>query len=357
MIWTIVYTLIFGQGIFIAAVLFFHKKGSLLANKSLALLMIVFSSAVLEQLIRISGLFTLLPHILFVSVPFWYALAPAYYLYAKNLVEKNNRFTIKETWHALPFFGVILLLLPYYFWDKQKKIAYITNPSQFDEFIILSVILNSVMVLQNVLYLTMAIRLLSKHDVYSKLNRIIRFLFGVMMGYVIFNFINAMYYLLTGETLVHWGNWSIPIFAVIIYMIAFISFVYPEAIFFTMWSKNNNTLSKERREDILKHLYILMEQEKIYRDPDLRYTEVATRLGISARSLSALMSEDIGTTFNSFINTYRVKDAQNQLKERYSEETLLAIALDSGFSGKSSFNRIFKEQTGLTPSEFVYQSN
>ncbi|HNC47486.1 MAG TPA: helix-turn-helix domain-containing protein, partial [bacterium] len=123
------------------------------------------------------------------------------------------------------------------------------------------------------------------------------------------------------------------------------------------WPRNNNSLSKERKHEVLNQLYKLMEQDKIYREPDLRYTEVAARLGISARCLSALLSEDIGMTFNVFVNTYRVKDAQNQLRERYCEETLLAIALDSGFSGKSSFNRIFKEQTGLTPSEFVYQSN
>ncbi|HMV25666.1 MAG TPA: helix-turn-helix domain-containing protein [bacterium] len=357
MIWTIIYTLIFGQGIFLAIVLFFNKKGSVLANKSLALLMLIFSSAVLEQLIRISGLFSALPHMLFISVPFWYALAPAYYLYAKNLVEKQNQFVIKDAWHALPFLGVILLLSPYYLWDVQKKIAYIIDPSQFNDFALESIILNVVMVLQNVMYLTMAIRLLSQNEAYSKLNRIIRFLFSIMMGYVVFNFINAIYFLFTGETLVHWGNWSIPIFATIIYTIAFLSFVSPETIFFTLWPRNNNSLSKERKHEVLNQLYKLMEQDKIYREPDLRYTEVAARLGISARCLSALLSEDIGMTFNVFVNTYRVKDAQNQLRERYCEETLLAIALDSGFSGKSSFNRIFKEQTGLTPSEFVYQSN
>ena len=41
----------------------------------------------------------------------------------------------------------------------------------------------------------------------------------------------------------------------------------------------------------------------------------------------------------------------------YRQLTILAIAYDSGFNSKSSFNTIFKEKTGQTPSEYLSTLN
>jgi AraC-like DNA-binding protein len=42
---------------------------------------------------------------------------------------------------------------------------------------------------------------------------------------------------------------------------------------------------------------------------------------------------------------------------RFKHLTILAIAYDSGFNSKSSFNTIFKEKTGLTPSDYMKEVN
>jgi AraC-like DNA-binding protein len=36
----------------------------------------------------------------------------------------------------------------------------------------------------------------------------------------------------------------------------------------------------------------------------------------------------------------------------FSHYSVLGVGLECGFNSKSSFNRIFKEETGFTPSEF-----
>ncbi len=62
----------------------------------------------------------------------------------------------------------------------------------------------------------------------------------------------------------------------------------------------------------------------------------------------------LGKTFSEFLNEYRVNEVKEKLKtEDRSLQTILAIALDSGFNSKASFNRVFKKHTGLTPSEYV----
>ncbi|MCD4696832.1 MAG: helix-turn-helix domain-containing protein [Bacteroidales bacterium] len=53
------------------------------------------------------------------------------------------------------------------------------------------------------------------------------------------------------------------------------------------------------------------------------------------------------------VNNYRVEEVKRLMAEgKHEHYTLLAIALEAGFNSKSSFNRIFKEFTGSTPSHY-----
>ena len=53
------------------------------------------------------------------------------------------------------------------------------------------------------------------------------------------------------------------------------------------------------------------------------------------------------------MNEYRVEEVKKRMVDpAYKNLTILAIAYDSGFNSKSSFNTIFKELTGMTPSAY-----
>jgi AraC-like DNA-binding protein len=54
--------------------------------------------------------------------------------------------------------------------------------------------------------------------------------------------------------------------------------------------------------------------------------------------------------FSEFINTYRIDFAKKLLKETYLK--IEAIAYDSGFNSLSTFNTVFKKETGFTPSKY-----
>jgi AraC-like DNA-binding protein len=100
-------------------------------------------------------------------------------------------------------------------------------------------------------------------------------------------------------------------------------------------------------------LKVLMEGERLYVEGDLRLYEVASRLGITTHELSELLNHHLETTFHDFVNGYRVRHAIQRLDDPESRDfTLAAIAEESGFSSKSSFNRAFKKVTGLTPSQY-----
>ncbi len=105
------------------------------------------------------------------------------------------------------------------------------------------------------------------------------------------------------------------------------------------------------KEKIVDRLRELMDLEQIYSQLDLKLDDVATMLLITPHQLSEFMNDVIGMNFASYINKYRVRAAKNLLIH-HPEKCTLEIGFEVGFGSKASFNTIFKQQTGLTPSEF-----
>ncbi len=104
------------------------------------------------------------------------------------------------------------------------------------------------------------------------------------------------------------------------------------------------------REPLLR----LFEEEKIYLNPNLSLGDLALRLKSNTSVLSALINQSFRKNFNDFVNEYRIEEfLKNSKTPAYSHLTLLAIALDSGFNSKSTFNRAFKKKMGVSPKEFL----
>ena len=67
-----------------------------------------------------------------------------------------------------------------------------------------------------------------------------------------------------------------------------------------------------------------------------------------------MINQNYNKSFNSYVNQYRVNDIIERLQcSEDSHKTLVAIAEESGFSSKSSFNSVFKEVTGNSPSYYL----
>ncbi len=95
----------------------------------------------------------------------------------------------------------------------------------------------------------------------------------------------------------------------------------------------------------------LMEQEKLYRDMDLRMKDVAERLLVTPHQFSRLVNENIKTDFRNYVNTFRVREAMRLLVDDPGR-SIITICFEVGFSSKTSFNVTFKKMTGLSPKEY-----
>ena len=86
------------------------------------------------------------------------------------------------------------------------------------------------------------------------------------------------------------------------------------------------------------------------------YRECATILALSEllaipeHQLSRVINTHFETSFSDFINRYRLEEAQQRLRDE--ETPVTTIAYEVGFGSIPSFNRVFKEKTGMTPTAY-----
>ncbi len=112
-------------------------------------------------------------------------------------------------------------------------------------------------------------------------------------------------------------------------------------------------LSTRQAKEYHCQLLTLMEEKRPYLNGELTAGELSKLLGISVNHLSQVLNKEQKQNFFDFVNSYRIKEVIRKMEDSgNSHLTLLAMALDSGFNSKTSFNTIFKKATNQTPSQY-----
>ena len=92
---------------------------------------------------------------------------------------------------------------------------------------------------------------------------------------------------------------------------------------------------------------------RLYEDAELTLATLAEKLKIHPHDLSRIINMGLEKNFNDFINEFRVREIARKMRDpAFDRLTLLGIAYECGFNSKTTFNRVFKEMTGKTPTEY-----
>jgi AraC-like DNA-binding protein len=82
------------------------------------------------------------------------------------------------------------------------------------------------------------------------------------------------------------------------------------------------------------------------------------RLGTNKKYLYEAIAEYSGTNFRGLINRYRIDEVRRIMEKALADEEAVIInemVTASGFNSYTSFYRIFRQYTGLTPNEYIAQ--
>lgn len=112
-------------------------------------------------------------------------------------------------------------------------------------------------------------------------------------------------------------------------------------------------LKEEDAEAYISKLMAFMEKEKPYLDAEMTIQDLSAKINISKHHLTQILNNNLGKNFFTFVNEFRIEEVKRKLSDpTFDHLTILGIAYDCGFNSKSSFNNIFKQYIGQTPSEF-----
>ncbi len=112
----------------------------------------------------------------------------------------------------------------------------------------------------------------------------------------------------------------------------------------------SSNLSENFINNLNTEMLQLLENKKQYLEPELSLQKLAVDLKTKPNYLSQVINRKHNCNFRDFINKYRIKTAKKLLIA--TDLKIEAVAYDSGFNTLSTFNAVFKKETGTTPSKY-----
>ena len=311
------------------------------------------------------------PHFYRTASPFVYAAPIALFLLGKAFGKNKNRFSIRD--FALLLIPVLHFaeLLPFYLKDAAAKnatlkniingtdvlvyneVSLIPNIWHFRAQLFLGALLMGITFLRTLKYRRNQNRT-SRNRNLDWINRISLFL---VTSYTL------MFLLLIADT-DHFPFYSFGtlIYAISLLIVLLSLFLVPFILYGSVpdpvlvKKTPTNSVKRLLTEEELKfkeRLEQYFEDENSYLSPGFRQQDLADQLDLSRNELSHLINKVFQKNYNQLLNEKRVEIAMRNLKNsKWEHLSLHGVAREVGFKSRTTFNKAFKQKTGLTPSEY-----
>ncbi|MCL2435675.1 MAG: tetratricopeptide repeat protein [Lentimicrobiaceae bacterium] len=119
-------------------------------------------------------------------------------------------------------------------------------------------------------------------------------------------------------------------------------------------SRTNVILSEQSQKELLNSILTFMENTSQICNPDFTLEKLTNSIHSNQKYVSFVINNVLKKNFNSFLNSYRVREAQRLFSDSDSSKyTVEFVANQVGFKSRNSFSDAFKEITGVTPGFYV----
>ncbi len=106
----------------------------------------------------------------------------------------------------------------------------------------------------------------------------------------------------------------------------------------------------DQDEKLWQRIESLVKEQKLYREMAFSREKLANSVAAGEHQVSKVINRLSGKNFNRYVNAYRVTEAKERLSRE--ETAITVIAFEVGFNSIASFNRVFKEETGVSPTDY-----
>ncbi len=357
-------------GVLLAGALLLKKSKQPVATRYLALLALLVAIVNSGYVVMLSDLRAVFPAYPRLVGPFWFLLGPAFYGYVRLLTHRPFRTSRLNLLHLLPFVLECLpvlhaVLFPESFFEAgYRRLLYLprTGPIPWE-----TLLISNRLMVHLFVYACLSARQVWRYERSYKQEAShpqvtyatwLRLAFAGFAGYVIYETTVSLILTVTRSLQPGYIYFSVFFLSMLLYGIVYLAIAHPQILFPPLTQPQEKpkplNLPEVYREQHREKLLALMDAEKPYLQGDLKLRDLADLLDISTHHLTEVLNQEVGKNFYEFINAYRVKEAQARLRDpAYQHYSILSIALDVGFNSKSTFNRLFKQHTRMTPSEYL----
>ncbi len=363
--------LVFGtiNTLIIGLLLLSIRNAKMIATRLFGIIVILFSIMIGQELADYLQWNHKYPVIIGLTDGFILIAAPLFYFYALLITDKKWKFSRIDLLHAIPFLLFTLYLLPFYLKSGPEKIL----NSNYNGHYILSLLKFASAFCYFALSLTTVLKFSrsdqvrrlpannSRNVFWYKWFLISLIVMAILVGILEILFARGVDLIFDPDT------FAVLLLSCLFYVNSIALIRNP----FILWGVaqfqeliveppksfpekyKTSPLSEEDLQSNLSRFMKLMEDDRLFLDPELTPIDMERKTGIKAYYISQTLNTAFDKNFNEFVNAYRVREAQRLLSDpKESYKTVLALGLESGFNSKSSFNRVFKNHTGLTPSQY-----
>lgn len=344
---------------FIISLLLYHKKEKLYANKLLAVILFLISLACLnlyllnQNILNGSTIWTIIS--LIIPLVIIMPIGPLVYFYTESLYVPGFKLNHSQRVH---FYATIIDIFPSFIgliFVLGAILQIITN----DEFKVWGNFIYQYNVyadfprwLSVSIYTTLAWR----KWISNRQPEAISWPKQFLISFAIFQSIWLLHlipYLIPSlsDALLDWVGWYpvyIPL-TVMVYWLGFNGYLKARP------SVTTKNIDAETIQKTLAALEKVVYQDRMFLNPELTLNDVVKATNIPQKTISAVLNQHAGKSFNEFINHYRVEEVKKRLLESQSHLTITGIAFECGFNSQATFQRTFKQFTGLSPTEFITQ--
>ena len=349
------------QLLFVGIFLITHKKGIRRNNILLGTIFVMIAWNIGDLTLQMAGVVFKWDFLQQLDDGFFFLYGPLFYLYAQGVIFKDFKLSSRNLLHLIPYLLLTISLLSSPNLTRFQSEEIITDlPWQV-------YLINALMYAHIFVYLGLTYKSLWKYRLiiknkYSQIDQInLDWLSSSLNTFGLLTFVSLIHNFITLA-----GNRSVLIVTLLLLLIFIFYFVnkvilkalrQPEI--FAGITQNESAkylgsnLTPDQIEEYQKQLVDLCSTEKPFLNPQVSLTDLSEKLSVSTKHLSQVINQSFNKSFFDFINTYRIQEAQQILKESMDDKlTVLEVMYQAGFNSKSSFNTAFKKETGQTPTEF-----